>query len=507
MGATHSLLILGLGSIFCAVVLLTLLYWRPGDRRAVGHQESIVMYCAAGIRVPVERIVQQYVAESFGGQVQLQYGGSNTLLNQLQVSGIGDLYLAADDSYIDLAVQKGLVRESVPVAWIRPVVAVRKGNPQEIRSVQDLLREDVSVALGNPDAAAVGKKTQMLLRQSGHWAALEDHATVLTPTVNEIANSVKLGTVDAGIVWDATVAQYPSLEGVRLPELDAGTAQIEIGVLASSHRPTSALRFARYLAARDKGLKVFREAGFEPVEGDVWELRPTLNVYSGGVNRLAIEKTLDRFRLREGVDIDVIYNGCGILCSQMKAIRDGENEGVFPDAYFACDVSFMDQVSDLFVDTVNVSETDMVILTAPENPLGITGLHDLTEGPVKLGVANPDASALGALTRRLLQEMGIHDAVDANVSTRTPTADLLVNQVKAGGLDVAIVYRANASRVLDELVVVDIDHPLAKAVQPYAAARDSRHRHTVGRLVQSIRDSRQQFEEAGFHFLNLSPAP
>ena len=459
------------------------------------------MYCAAGIRVPVDLIAEEYARQSYGQPVQLQYNGSNTLLSQLEVSRVGDLYLAADDSYIKLAIEKGLVRESLPVARIRPVIVVPRGNPKNIRTANDLLRQDVRVALGNPDAAAVGKKARKLMKAAGHWESLSKNVVVFTPTVNEIATAVKIGSADAGIVWDATVSQYSELEAVRIPELDAGTAQIVLGILTSCKQPVSALRFARYLAARDKGLLIFQEQGFEPVDGDKWEIAPSLTVYSGGVNRLAIQSTLENFQQREGVQVDVVYNGCGVLCTQMKAMREGERHGAFPDAYFSCDVSFMEQVSDLFLEPVSVSETDMVIVAQAGNPLGIRVLQDLTRPGIRLGVANPDESALGALTRQLLRELQIEHEIQANVSTTTPTADLLINALKVGGLEAAIVYRANTSQVADELEVIDIDHSLARAVQTYAEAHDTVHRHTFQRLMAAIGQSRSQFEAAGFRYL------
>ena len=116
------------------------------------------MYCAAGMRYPVEEIVQKYEAE-YGVQVNLQYGGSNTLLNQLEVNKSGDLYLAGDSSYIRLAEEKGLTAEAFPLALMKPVIAVQVGNPKNIKGIDDLTRDDVKVALGDPDAAAVGKKT------------------------------------------------------------------------------------------------------------------------------------------------------------------------------------------------------------------------------------------------------------------------------------------------------------------------------------------------------------
>src|SRR5439155_24318026 len=154
-----------------------------------------------------------------------------------------------------------------------------------------------------------------------------------------------LGTIDAGIVWDATVAQCEGdLERITLPELKDVRGDVCVGVLHSCDRPASALHFARYLAARDKGLRIFADKGYQPVDGDLWEGgEPILTLYAGAMLRPAIEETIDAFAEREGIprgNIRCIYNGCGILVSQMKT-------GQRPDAYFACDATFMKEVKDL----------------------------------------------------------------------------------------------------------------------------------------------------------------
>jgi molybdate transport system substrate-binding protein len=217
--------------------------------------KRLLVYCAAGIRPPMEQVAADYEQE-YGMSVQLQYGGSNTLLSQIEVARSGDLYLAADDHYLELARKKGLVKEVLPLATMRPVIAVQKGNPKAIRAVDDLLRDDVKTALGNPEQAAIGKTTRKLLVDSGHWQRLEAQVTrhgVFKPTVPEVANDIKLGSVDAGIIWDTTLALYPELEAIRVSELDAGLSHVSVGVLTSSQSPAASLSFARYLTARDKG--------------------------------------------------------------------------------------------------------------------------------------------------------------------------------------------------------------------------------------------------------------
>ena len=110
----------------------------------------------------MEKIRAAYEQES-GVKLRIQYGGSGTLLSNLQVARSGDLYLAADQSYLDIARDKGLVAETIPIATLRPVIAVPTGNPRGIASLADLCHDDISLALANADAAAIGKLTHQAL--------------------------------------------------------------------------------------------------------------------------------------------------------------------------------------------------------------------------------------------------------------------------------------------------------------------------------------------------------
>jgi len=154
-----------------------------------------------------------------------------------------------------------------------PVLAVAKGNPKGVRGLDDLLKPDVRLAQASPDAAAVGKLVRGELEKQGRWDALKAKTLVFKTTVNDVANDLKLGSADAAFVWDTTVRQYPELE--RVPGVDFGiVGHVSVAVLKSSASPSAALRFARFLAARDKGLVDFSKAGFEIVDGDAWEEKP-----------------------------------------------------------------------------------------------------------------------------------------------------------------------------------------------------------------------------------------
>ena len=257
-----------------AVVLLGLTWAlfqsTPTANRQNTNAIPLFLHCAAGCRLPMNQLISDY-EQSNNVHIETNWAGSDTLLNQLEVSRRGDLYLAADETYIEEAQRRNLVDESFPLATQRPVILVVKGNPKNIKSVADLSRDDVFLAVGNPELAAIGQKTRSLFEQSGDWdaiaAAVTDHGTFL-PTVPEVANAVQIGSVDAGIVWNTIARQYPDLEPVRIPELDTGLATITLGVLTHSDHPDAARRLARFLADKQHGLRVFEEMGWGKVEGN-----------------------------------------------------------------------------------------------------------------------------------------------------------------------------------------------------------------------------------------------
>ncbi len=487
-----------------AIAILSLGLWALSHRwGGGGDAKEIFVYCASNMRKPMEKIAADYERE-YGVVVRLDFDGSNTLLSRVEVSRKGDLYLAGDDSYIHLARDKELLRESIPLAKMRPVIAVHKDN-DSIRSVADLLKPGVKVVMAEPDAAAVGKKARKLFKRSGHWDALEEQIRerggVFVGNAPDVANKIKLGSMDAGIVWDSTVAMYPELKAVRVPELDAGEASVEIGVLNSSFDATSALKFARYVGARDKGLLKFKETGFEIVEGDKWAERPTLSFFIGSVNRRAIEPIIEAFQVREGVTINTKYNGCGILTGDMKAIQSGELQTAFPDTYLACDEYYLDTVQSWFETGVQVSDTDIVIAVPKDNPAGITKLADLAKPGVRVALGNAEQCTIGALSRRLLEAEDLYDKISDNVVMRTQTSALLVPQVTTkNAADAVLAYRTDTLAERDRLHVIDIVSPLAKAIQPFTIAKNSDHKHLSRRLFDAIRSSPATFEDAGFHW-------
>jgi molybdenum ABC transporter molybdate-binding protein len=453
------------------------------------------------LKQPVEAIAAKY-REDAGVEVQLQYGGTGTLLSQLRVARQGDLFIAADDVGIADARKFDAIREVLPFVQQRPVIAVRAGNPKQIATLADLARDDVKLALANPEAAAIGRSVRAALGEK--YEALAKRAAVQKPTVTEIAADLSLGAVDAAIVWDSTVPQFKDLEAIQAREFSALVENASAAVLTACKDSVAALRFARYLAAPEKGGAVFQQHGFTPIGGDTWAAKPEMILYSGGVNRPAVEELLRDFSDREGATVTTVFNGCGILCASMKAMGDASNPQ-FPDAYYACDLCFVPPVAEQFPETQILTETEIGIVVKKGNPRGIRTLAGLGQPGLRVGLCNAEQSTLGYMTTGMLRDLKIKDLVRANVVVEVPTADFLINQMRAGALDAAVVYRVNATLQSEHLDFLPIDHPGAKAVQPFSIRTGSARRQLAGRLLAFMKLNRAKFEQAGFSWRGDEP--
>ncbi len=462
-------------------------------------QPTLLVYCAANVQKPVTSIAKDYEKET-GAKIELQFGPSQVLLTSAQVSKKGDLYIPSDDSYIGIGKQKDMIAEVIPLARQSPVLGVKKGNPKNIQSLQDILTGDVRLSQANPETAAIGKVVRSALVNSGNWDAIKAKTIVFQATISDVANDIKIGSVDAGFLYDSTVRQFEGLDMVKMPQLDNLVSAVPVAVLKSTIQPTEALRFARYLGASDKGLATFKKMGFEVADGDVWAQTPQLNMFAGAMLRPAIEQTIQAFEEREGVKITRVYNGCGILVSQMKA-------GQHPDAYIACDTTFMNQVADLYLDTSDISSNQLVILVPKGNPHNVKSLKDLGMPGLRVGVGHEKQCALGALTKRTMDTVGVTDEITRNIKVQVPTGDMLVNELRTDALDAVIVYISNAAAAGDKVEAMAIDVPCATAIQPMGVGKESQYKNLMGRLMDQIKseDSKRRFQAMGFGWKVAAP--
>lgn len=234
--------------------------------RADEKAEAILVHCGAGIRPPMDELADLF-EERTGTRVDMAYKGSGCLLADIEFSRKGDLYMPGEQDYMDQAIESGFIVEHRPVATMQTVIITPLEDEHGINSLEDLAKPGVKVGLGAVPQVAVGVAAKKTLDKAGLWDSVQKNVKMNVLNVVELADAVKLGGIDAAIVWDATA--YLVKDDVRTVPIDpkyAYQTTIPFGALKFSKHPDKAQLFLE-LAASAEGTEIFEAHGYGPVEG------------------------------------------------------------------------------------------------------------------------------------------------------------------------------------------------------------------------------------------------
>ncbi len=224
------------------------------------YADAIMVYCGAGMRLPMEEIAQAF-EDGYGTQVQLNYGGSNNLLSQMELTRKGDAYMPGDAAYLQTAKDKGLASDGQIIAYHIPVIIVPKGNPAGIVDLEDLAKPGIELVWGDPEVAAIGKTGKKILEKNGLYESVWANVIATTPTMNEVMTYISLGQADASINWWDIVKSVDKIEVIEIPNQQNIISTIPIGTTTFSEHPETARAFVDFCDSVE-GKAIFERHGF-----------------------------------------------------------------------------------------------------------------------------------------------------------------------------------------------------------------------------------------------------
>jgi molybdate transport system substrate-binding protein len=235
----------------------------------IENVESLFVYCGAGMRKPMDEIGLLFEEEN-GISVNYNYAGSNTLLSQMELTQKGDIYMPGATYYFDVAREKGFTDYEQLIAYHVPVIAVPKGNPANITSLDDLAKSGVKVILGDSKAVAIGKLGDTLLKDNGIYEDVEKNVVARGATVNELVVYVSMDQGDASIIWEDLVVNNEKIESVAINSQKNIIKIIPVGTLSFSNKDDAAKKFVDFVAS-DKGKTIFKKHGFTTYPNEKYE--------------------------------------------------------------------------------------------------------------------------------------------------------------------------------------------------------------------------------------------
>ncbi|MDO8841954.1 molybdate ABC transporter substrate-binding protein [Methanocalculus sp.] len=232
--------------------------------------DSLLVYCGAGMREPMDDIAIAF-EEKTGVAIHYNYGGSNTLLSQMELTKQGDAYMPGATSYIDTAREKGFIDTEANVVYHVPIIIVPKGNPAGITSLEDLAKPGIKVELGDAEAAAIGTLSDSLLKKNGILDEVLANTIARTATVNELIVHTALRQTDAAIIFE-DLFESEKLDRIDIPKEQNIVKVVPIGSLTFSEYPETAREFVNFVAS-DEAKAIFTAHGFvtypDPYYGEI----------------------------------------------------------------------------------------------------------------------------------------------------------------------------------------------------------------------------------------------
>jgi ABC-type molybdate transport system substrate-binding protein len=209
---------------------------------------------------------------------QMKAGNAITLGN-LTLDVAPDVYEAGANAVAGMK-QSGEVDEVVKYTTNDLEIMVAAGNPKHITSLKDLARDDVRVALPNPEFEGIGKQVQAALKKSGgdaletqvYQTRVAQGGVVLTQIHHrQTPMRILSKQSDAGVVWTSEVLFQQKIgnavEGVKIPAEINAPATYAAGVVKGAPHREAARAWVQYLKS-DEAEAAYAEFGFRPVTAE-----------------------------------------------------------------------------------------------------------------------------------------------------------------------------------------------------------------------------------------------
>ena len=261
------------------IILVSILLFATGGCARL-PVKTLSVFAGSASKPPLEEAAQAFEQES-GIHVYTNYGGSGTMLSQMELSRSGDIYIPGSQDYMAKAEQKNLVDSTSvkKLAYLVPVIAVQHGNPLNIRSLADLARPGLKVGIGNPESVCLGLYAIEILDSNMLLTAVGKNIIVNAESCEKTATLLSLKSVDAVIGWNVFHRWDPdNIDAVYLaPEQLPRLAYIPAAVSSFAADKASAEKFLDFLVSSE-GQEIFQKWGYITSESKARKFAPNAEI-------------------------------------------------------------------------------------------------------------------------------------------------------------------------------------------------------------------------------------
>ena len=241
---------------------------------------SLTVFCGSASKPAMQEIAARFEHET-GIKVNTVFGGSGTLLSQIELSQKGEIYLPGSPDYIIIGNRKKLLIEDSQriVAYLVPAIITPAGNPANVHSLQDLARPGVRVGIGNPQTVCLGLYAVELLEANGLLEKVMKNVVTFGASCSKTANLAAMSQLDAILgwkvfhSWNPERMAYVPIAPQKIPRI----SYIPIAIPVHTRDLQLSKSFIDFVLS-PSGMSVYRELGYITDLEAAKELAPSARV-------------------------------------------------------------------------------------------------------------------------------------------------------------------------------------------------------------------------------------
>jgi molybdate transport system substrate-binding protein len=232
------------------------------------EKAALHVFSGTGMTKPLDELALAY-EEEHGTRVNITYKSGGQSMVTMELTKEGDVFFPGSEVFLEDCVKKGYIKKEdiYPVAVRTPVIVVQKGNPKNIKNLEDLYNgdaDDVSVCL-HDENTTMGKLLRKKVFSKEELDLLEDNILSIEGTLAQVVTKIELKVIDAGFSWLSYLENKDEVEAVSVPELDKQSIKLSIAPTTYAKDYKEALKFVKYVCG-EKGDAVFQKYSFSVVK-------------------------------------------------------------------------------------------------------------------------------------------------------------------------------------------------------------------------------------------------
>ena len=231
-----------------------------------GADDELLVFAATSLTDAMAEAAEEFEA-THGTKVEVSYGPSRALAQQIARGANPDVYVAAGQPPMDFLQEGGHIADGGAVRLLsNKIVLITGRDAPSIGGISELADADLNrVAMPDPEIAPAGNYARTALQNLGLWEQMLPRI-VFANDVRATLSYVQTGNADAGFLYQTDAANAEDITVLDIVPTDSYPDVVyPAAVVRSTDNVQGAEAMLEFLQS-DAGREIFRRHGFTPLE-------------------------------------------------------------------------------------------------------------------------------------------------------------------------------------------------------------------------------------------------